>query len=463
MTTAPAVVPAAHVPATTPASSRPPVAAAPRSEKSAAVDERARPCPHDSPAVRAASSELDALSTRIAALPPEGDPRALVADLRHLLEGRCFALARLEGPDWDFTSSLSLRSFWESGGRSWAEGFLALGAAKPEERVTWVPPTPRRALTLEASPHHALAPWLLCSERDEACGRETEPWARRAATYLRLFDAVRRAEDSPPVSDPRGACAARALAPGVAEPYSEWRSCVDATAQRHAALPLGRFRAPREGWLFVRGRRGHYAFCDEVRAYDLTSGAAYVAQSCSGLALRNDGSVDGAQTDASRKVRTRVGRLDVSMLREAAWMLTVANEVDQDVLEDGFGWVLPEGIDPVAESGQGEGMSMHWSGSSGQTQLEWQWVVRGATVTAGTLTWPQDYNEAARDHAVKLLDIAEASFQEGCAPVSSPAHVPAQGSEGGVSPIDASAESLRGAQDELSRGLVGIRGKRCGR
>ncbi|HEY6463653.1 MAG TPA: hypothetical protein VIY73_25970 [Polyangiaceae bacterium] len=423
----------------------------------------ARPCPRDSAASKAASTAIDDLSARIAALPPDGDPHPLAAGLGHLLEGPCLALAQLEGRDWDFTSSLSLRSFWDGGGRAWAEGFLALGSAKPEERITWVPPTPRKALTLEATPHHALAPWLLCSERDDACGKETEPWVRRANTYFRLFDAVRRAEDSPPVSDPRGACADRALAPGVAEPYVEWRACVEATAQAHTALPLGRFRAPHEGWLFVRGRRGHYGFCDEVRAYDLATGAAYVAQSCSGLSLRHDGSVDGAQTDAARKDRTRAGRVDVSLLREAAWMMALTEESQQDVIDDAFGWVLPGGIEPVAESGQGGSMSMHWSSSSGQTQLEWQWVARGTTVTTGTLTWPEDYNEAARDHAVKLLDIAEASFQEGCAPAGPPARVPAKKKGGGVSAIDASADSLRGAQDDLSRALVGAHAKRCGK
>jgi hypothetical protein len=462
-TASPRVVAAAYLPTSVPARSSAPEAVAPVAPPSDAADARSRPCSSDSVAAKAASTAIDALSARIAALRPDGDPHPLAAELQRLLEGPCFALAQLEGRDWQFASSLSLRSFWDTGGRAWAEGHLALGSARPEERITWVPPTPRKALTLESAPHHPLAPWLLCSERDEVCGRDTEPWARRASTYFRLYDAVRRAEDSPPVSDPRGACATRAQAPGVAEPYSEWQSCVESTAQAHTVLPLGRFRAPREGWLFVRGRRGHYSFCDEVRAYDLATGAAYVAQSCSGLALRHDGSVDGAQTDASRKAKTQAGRLDVTLLREAAWMMALAGEAERDVLEDGFGWVLPEGIEPVAGSGEVRGGSMHWSTSSGQTQLEWQWVARGATVTSGTLTWPEDYNEAGRDHAVKLLDITEASFREGCTPAAPPVRVPEKRTGGGVSPIDASPGSLRGAQDELSQALEGIRAARCGR
>jgi hypothetical protein len=211
----------------------------------------------------------------------------------------------------------------------------------------------------------------------------------------------------------------------------------------------------------VRGRRGHYSFCDEIRAYDLATGAAYVAQSCSGLALRQDGSVDGAETDAARTAKTRVGRLDVTLLREAAWMMALSNEAQERVLEDGFGWSIPRGIELAAGSSRGEVFGMQWSGSSGQTQLEWQWVARGTRVSSGTLTWPQDYNDAAHDHAVKLLDIAEASFQPGCAPAPLPSRVPATTKAGGVSPIDASADSLQAAQDELSKALSATRARPC--
>lgn len=44
-------------------------------------------------------------------------------------------------------------------------------------------------------------------------------------------------------------------------------------------------RAPSHGWFILRGRRGHYRFSDEVRAYDLATGAAYVARSEAALAL----------------------------------------------------------------------------------------------------------------------------------------------------------------------------------
>ena len=35
----------------------------------------------------------------------------------------------------------------------------------------------------------------------------------------------------------------------------------------------------RRGWLVIRGRRGHYDFCDELHAYDLDSGSMVPADS----------------------------------------------------------------------------------------------------------------------------------------------------------------------------------------
>nr|WP_128798116.1 hypothetical protein [Corallococcus coralloides] len=58
-------------------------------------------------------------------------------------------------------------------------------------------------------------------------------------------------------------------------------------------LELGRIRAPMDGWLVIRGRRGHYSFCDQLDAFHLGTGTLYRSSSCSGLALKSDGRVDG--------------------------------------------------------------------------------------------------------------------------------------------------------------------------
>ncbi len=112
------------------------------------------------------------------------------------------------------------------------------------------------------------------------------------------------------------------------------------------ALPLGRFRAPDRGWLVIRGRRGHYEFCDELRAYDVETGAAYVAKSCSGLHLRPGGSVDFEATNASRKAAVEAGRVDVANLREAVWMILLAPQAQEGYLSADY-FSLPKGMVPT--------------------------------------------------------------------------------------------------------------------
>ncbi len=55
---------------------------------------------------------------------------------------------------------------------------------------------------------------------------------------------------------------------------------------KRIALPLGDVKAPDTGWLVIAGRRGHYEFCDTVRAYDLETGAAFIDDNCSELTLQ---------------------------------------------------------------------------------------------------------------------------------------------------------------------------------
>lgn len=232
-----------------------------------------------------------------------------------------------------------------------------------------------------------------------------------------MFDGLRGAHGGA-----SGTCVDAAMERPERERYQAWHACIEDDGETHTALPLGNYRAPREGWLVVRGRRGHYAFCDEVRAYDLATGAAYIARSCSGLALVEGGGVDGDVTDAAREDGTLVGRVPVDALREAAWMMLLADEVEHDVRAGGFAPYIPEGIDIVLpETKPFTGHSRGHSHSTDQTRLYWSWSLKGATVDAGELTWPSDYNDAARDHAVRLLDIAEAGFVAGCAPARLPA------------------------------------------
>lgn len=364
-----------------------------------------RPCSHDSPAAKTALAALEALAIKIDVLAVDADARPLAAEIQRLVnEGECFQFLKAEGRDLEFTMGASLKEWWDYGGAAWLVHVLRFDA--PDGRRAWIPPTPRRTLSREAEPGHRLASTILCSLRDPACGAETRPWQRRATTFFALFDDLRATKSRyrRPADDESRTCEDEAMA----EPdlYQAWRRDVEAGETPHAAFPLGNYRAPREGWLVVYGRRGHYVFCDEVRAYDLATGAAYIAQRCNGPA-----SVEG-----------RVGRVSLDALREAAWMILLADEVRQDVRTGGIGVHIPEDIDIVLPGVATvlDFRSVGHSVSSDQTRLGWNWSLHGVTVDAGELTWPTDYNDGAREHAVNLLDIAEAGFVAGCAPARLP-------------------------------------------
>lgn len=387
-----------------------PVPIPPRQES----EERVGPCRKATTELAAAEAAVDALDKDVLALAPAGDPKPLERSLTALLQTPCFALALGDGGDAGdlvFESPLSLQRWWSDGGEAWLRHFLELGNApgEPNDPVwSWVPPTPRTALTRESKNAGALLP-LLCPAKDESCGRETLGWLLRARS---AFDAHARGRTrgEAAVPDPLEHCRAKATAAPAATRYDAWRDCLALTTVHVDELPLGRFRAPTEGWLVLRGRRGHYTFCDEVRAYDLATGSAWTNGTCSNLALREDGSVDGAATNAKRVPRTTVGRLPLENLREAALLTFLSSHAQNDVVREGYARALPEDVKPERTSPTGRGLGMSASFSSGQTTVAWSWHVKGAVVVSGELTYPNDYNHAVSDHAVTLLQIAEAAF-----------------------------------------------------
>ncbi len=420
-----------------------------------------KPCPVDSAGYKAARAGLDDVSARIRALTPKDDVSPVARALATLVEGACWSLVREDFPGADaFTSSASLREFWSSGGESWAEQVLSFeGDEKP---VVYTIPSPRKALSREATPQHPLAPFLLCAEADASCGKETLGWRRRAERTFVAFDRLRALEHAAAPPEERPACEKRAAALPELERFADFRDCMRESTTPTTMLPLGSFKAPREGWLVVRGRRGHYSFCDETRAYDLATGSAYVVRSCGGLSLRNDGSVDHGKTRATQKRSDEAGRLAVDALREAAFVMALTEDVDRNVVTSGFGWYLPEGVPAArADETHGRGFAGSYRSSSGQTSLDWSWIVRGHAIRSGTLTWPEDYNDAARAHAVELLAIAETTFVAGCPPGAPPTDLVATTAHGRVSGLDGDRATLAATQRDLASALARLGQRAC--
>lgn len=374
-----------------------------------------RPCVPGEPAHTAALAEIEAIDGAIKALQPAALPSALLERLAKLASSKCFEI----GGNFYVAAKtgLSLRTYWENGGSSNFRAPLGLGGRG--ERWVFSAPSARRAFTLETDPKSPLA-HLLCPAADETCGAETAGWARRADAafaaageleHLR-YDWRRGGGSGRGDGD---VCDRLARAAPVRRRFELWRDCMLARAYSQTALPIGHFRAPKDGWLVIEGRRGHYDFCDETRAYDLTHGSAYIVGSCSALALRSGGSVDVRKTDDNRQLVVKLGRLPVETLREAAWMILLMDEVDQQVRLHSMGLQVPEWIEVmrVRDDDEGGVTGGVAGGSTAQTTLRWRATRSSGLVKSGKLTFPYDF-DPAENHAVQLLQIAEAAFAESC-------------------------------------------------
>jgi hypothetical protein len=188
--------------------------------------------------------------------------------------------------------------------------------------------------------------------------------------------------------------------------FVAYGDCMQNTIVREDALPLGGLRAPASGWLVLRGRRGHYSWCNELRTYDLATGSAYIASLCGGM------------TNTPPQITVVRGKLPLDALREAAWMMFLAGVVDRNVIVSGEGRAIPPELAIRVPKEQGFGIGIGGFGwSSGRTTLVYQWIRQGKSTATGTVTWPDAYG-AAEEHATNLLAIAEAAFVKTCAGIA---------------------------------------------
>lgn len=412
-----------------------------------------RPCEPGDEAAERAVQQLAAVSARIEGLAPTDDPTPAWAALQELLEGECFALHPLVGMysgDRAPTSGLSLQTWWTSGGASWVGQFLEL-------HTTWQRPSVREVFAPELLGDHPLAD-MFCAIASPDCDPRTRGWKVRAWKAFEDFAELQwvqsmAGEDELPPRRDWGLCRERAEAEPAPERYAVWTRCIDRVTLRQSVFPIGDLREPEDGWFVVRGRRGHHNFCDEIRVYDLATGSAHVVASCSGLALREDGSVDGRRTDDGRVLRETSGRVPVDALREAVWMALWSTVIPSGQVLGGSGFPLSDAIEPMGDPDHLTIGLASISTSSGQTTLDWTYVRDGHPPVTGDLRWPENYNDAAKDHAVRLLRVAEKAMVESCAPRRVPSIALRPGGTG-VSHLDANPASLDDTARQLERMLT---------
>ncbi len=315
------------------------------------------------------------------------------------------------------------------------------------------PPAP-----LSRKEQRALAHWL-CADGDSVCGRAESFIARAEREFDRdesaspLFEPMRMA--TPLVQAP---CAPRPREPGDKSsetPFEGVIRCASAFAPHTWRYPRSvRWRAVDRGWLVLRGRRGHYSFADEIRAYDLATGAAYVARSASGLVLAGP-NVDFDAVDARRTTEAFAGTVDAAQVRELAFVLGTARAARARRSQEFYLQLDPHW--PIAFS-KGVGLAkrelaerLFLGRTSEETTLDFAIVDGSVALAKGSFKWPESAR-AVDAHAVGLTRVLEAGLVRGCAPAALPTRL-VRGPHGPASALDADA----GAQDrvyaELARRL----------
>jgi hypothetical protein len=418
---------------------------------------------------RCAASKMDEGRARLRELEAavrSGDVAATRKAWAALQAHACFRLASAENPRPPrFEEGEPQRSlwWWSHGGKTWLESYVTVGT-----RVVLPPDWP----PVLHPPRR-----LICATNEAGCGAATAQWVSRANDAFAMLQRNREHEEAESnagdvsastdagvatprshledVGPERAPCDDKVTADGdAASKYHAWRKCLENMRPRAALLPLAQYRVPLDGWFVFRGRRGHYDFCDEIRAYDLATGAAYVGQSCSALALREGGSVDHDKTEGARRLKVVVGHVSVDKLREAAWMTIFANEIVDGVQASAWTVALPPSLDavwPASRDDEETELGSHTWSSSAQTQLAWWWHGPEGLRASGSLTWPNS-SSAGEEHALEVLRAAEASIVEGCPPAQFPDQLFVGGTPG-VSRLDAKQGSLDATEARLVKAL----------
>lgn len=354
------------------------------------------PCDPESDEAKAAQEAIAQIGARAAALRDDDPVKPVTDELEALLQTQCFRLSWGDPlPPLSFDSGLALRTWWNDGAEAWLRHYLELD----ENRTVVIPPSPRHTLLADGNASHPLAP-LLCPSNSKACGRETTGWLRRAdAALLReaRAQAGRRTEE---------ACAAQASSAEPDARYGVFRQCLEGVGAKRVAMRLGKFKAPADGWLVVRDTARR---CETIRAYELTSGAAYVAELC------------------SAPPTVRAGRVSVAAAREATWMLALAQTADRNVRTTTEAYSIPDDISILRAAYESGSMSLGYTlGGAPSRARHWSWMraSNGALVgqVSGIYVRPSGRTDAEA-YALELLDVADDSFEEGCSPSGPPAHL----------------------------------------
>jgi hypothetical protein len=379
-----------------------------------------RGCSPEGAEARTASTLLGGIDVEVGLLEPDSSVAHVLGRIRTLLDSPCYAGFRREISTLPDTAP-ALQWWWNDAG---AAEWFAFYLVDPD---TWwgpsdklhiaIPPSVRQELSLETGADSEFAEFL-CPRADQQCGTETLGWIVRAEQAFDSYSLREGLRDPPFFSDEappfeeRCASAVLSREEWNAGRYSSWRSCVEHKLGAVDAFPIGRFRAPSSGWITFEGRRGHYEFCDQLSMFDLDSGSAVIAKSCGALVLRQDGSVDFAETSKQRETSIRFGSVPVENLRELALVTILMPAIHRDIRTSWSSVEVPPSVPDDQLDLDGSARIEHPI-MTGTTELRWSWIRNGREPIRRWMDWG-GWNGGAADHAESLLEVVEASFREGC-------------------------------------------------
>ncbi len=156
------------------------------------ASEPIRPCPEFSTDRVSAEREFESIDDAIQRLVSGQNMDSVLRRLTELGKSPCFDIggrfsvpaapgSHTYGPD----SVLSLKHYWENGGRSWMQGFLRLAGVPDFAYFLSTEPVFQPTLSRESVSDQRLRP-LLCSEMDEGCVQDTAGYRLRATHRFNL-------------------------------------------------------------------------------------------------------------------------------------------------------------------------------------------------------------------------------------------------------------------------------------
>jgi len=198
--------------------------------------------------------------------------------------------------------------------------------------------------------------------------------------------------------------------------YRHWRQCVRDMGRQPQAVPLGRFRVPRTGWLVTVESNGYHSnTCARTRLYDLETGSIYGYTLCDCLKTRFTRCVRPAE--GSQEKRLLTGSVPVETLREALWMLAVLPHLDTAVQTRSRKVFLPDTMEPrwldTASPAMGFGLGIGGGGTSHSVKFSWAWLQGEQITLQGTLRLTP-YLTPHQVYALELLSLAHDARRPGC-------------------------------------------------